>query len=313
MAERKKQEIELIGAPTDVGASERGGSMGPESLRVAGIVEAIRNLGHEVFDQGNLIGPLNPRESLMTGGVRHLSEVIAWCIEVREAVYSALERKRLPILLGGDHSLSIGSVAGVMQHAHQKGKDVALLWLDAHADFNTPHSTPSGNIHGMPLAVLLGLGHPDLVKIVKHRKTDPLKSVIQLGIRSVDALEKIQLAKHDVNVFDMRMIDEYGMRQVMQRLLDVVDKQNMHLHLSFDVDFLDPGIAPGVATTVPGGPTYREAQLAMEMIFDSGLLGSIDITELNPAFDEKNRTAKLMVELMESVLGRQILAGRAVH
>lgn len=314
MAENSEDKIiELIGAPTDVGASERGGSMGPESLRVAGLADAIRDLGIEVIDRGNLAGPLNPIESVLTGGVRHLSEVIAWCSEVREAVFKSLERGHFPLMMGGDHSLAIGSVAGVMQHAYRVNKEVAVLWLDAHADFNTPHSSPSGNLHGMPLAVLLGLGHPDLLNVMKHRPTSPLSHVVQLGIRSVDALEKIQLIKHDVHVFDMRMVDEYGMRQVMQKALDIVDQKNMHLHVSFDVDFLDPSIAPGVATTVKGGPTYREAQLAMEMIFDSGLMGSLDITELNPAYDEKNRTAKLVVELVESLLGRQILALRSVH
>lgn len=313
MSDEQQKVIELIGAPTDVGAGERGGSMGPESLRVAGLPEAIRDLGFEVLDQGNLIGPLNPAESVVTSGVRHLSEVIAWCAEVREAYFESLQSGHFPILLGGDHSLAIGSITAAMQHAKTTGQKVAVLWLDAHADFNTPHSSPSGNIHGMPLATLFGMGHPDILDVMKNRETGPLSRVVQVGIRSVDSLEKIQLAKHDVHVFDMRMIDEYGMRQVMQKALDVVDEENMHLHVSFDVDFLDPAIAPGVATTVPGGPTYREAQLAMEMIFDSGLMKSLDIMELNPAFDEKNRTAKLVVELVESLLGRQILAGRAVH
>ena len=298
----------LIGAPTDVGAGERGASMGPEALRVAGLVEALRGQGAAVRDAGNLAGPPNPCLPPV-GGFRHLPEVTAWNTAVHDAVFGALQAGQLPILLGGDHCLAIGSISAVARHCAASGQQLRVLWFDAHADFNTAALTPSGNIHGMPVASLFGDGPPELVGIggfAPERPALRASELRQIGIRSVDAGEKRLVHDAGIEVFDMRFIDEHGMRATMERALAGVDADT-HLHVSLDVDFLDPSIAPGVATTVPGGPTYREAQLCMEMIADSGRLASLDIVELNPALDVRNKTAVLAVDLVESLFGKSTL------
>jgi arginase len=281
--------------------------MGPEALRVAGIQNSLRRLGCQVSDLGNLSGPANPEQD-RKDGYRHLREVELWCESVRDAVLTALERNLLPILMGGDHSLAIGSIAAVAQHCATQQRPLSVLWLDAHADFNIPESSPTGNLHGMPVAVITGHGPEALLALGHARPMIEAAQIQQIGIRSVDAIEQRLVVENDIMVYDMRQVDELRMRVVMERALERCAKSGGHLHVSFDVDFLDPVIAPGVPTTVPGGPTYREAQLCMEMIHDSGLMASLDIVELNPAYDERNRTANLVVELVESLFGEQILA-----
>lgn len=299
--------VALIGAPTDVGAGERGAAMGPEALRVAGIARALHRLKRVAVDYGNLAGPGNP-EHERDGPYRHLAEVTVWCRLVRDAVAHALRNGELPILMGGDHSLAIGSIAAVARHCRAIDRPLTVLWLDAHADFNVPESSPTGNLHGMPVAVITGHGPDQLTGLGDTRPIVAADRIIQVGTRSVDEVEKRLVLSEGLTVYDMRLIDEQRMRAVMQRVLDQAARDGSHLHVSFDVDFLDPSIAPGVPTTVPGGPTYREAQLCMEMIHDSGRMGSLDIMELNPAYDERNRTARLAVELVESLFGEQILA-----
>jgi arginase len=301
------QTIALIGAPTDIGAAHRGASMGPEALRVADIAARLNQMGLRVVDHGNVAGPTNPNAEPVNG-YRHLAETAAWCGGVRTAVYDALAGGRLPILMGGDHCLAIGSVAGVAQYCAEQNKRLSIIWLDAHADFNTPETSPSGNIHGMPVAVLCGKGPPELTGLAGGATIIDPAQVIQVGIRSVDRVEKLAVVESGLTVYDMRTIDERGMRAVMEEALESVARAGSHLHLSFDVDFLDPAIAPGVGTTVDGGPTYREAQLCMEMLHDSGLLRSMDIMELNPALDLRNQTAELVVELVASLFGEQILS-----
>ena len=300
----------LIGAPTDVGAGARGASMGPEALRVAGLRAALESHGLVVHDRGNLSGPPNPWLPPVDG-YRHLPEVAAWNRTVFDAVLAELRLGHLPILLGGDHCLGLGSIAAVASHCRDAGKRLRVLWLDAHADFNTSALTPSGNVHGMPVACLCGFGPHELTGIGGHTPALRPDQIRQIGIRSVDAGEKRFVHEQGLEVFDMRFIDEEGMRRTMERALEGVDADT-HLHVSFDVDFLDPEIAPGVGTTVPGGPTYREAQLCMEMIADCGRLASLDIVELNPALDVRNRTAVLAVDLVESLFGKSTLmrAGR---
>jgi arginase len=299
------QTVSLIGAPTDIGAGARGASMGPEALRVAGLKAALEGHGVEVLDRGNLNGPANPWLPPVNG-YRHLDEVVQWNRSVHEAVHAELAQGRLPILLGGDHCLGIGSISAVSRHCREAGKKLRVLWLDAHADFNTSALTPSGNVHGMPVACLCGHGPRELVEIGGQVPAINPKWVRQIGIRSVDAGEKRFVHEQGLEVFDMRYIDEMGMRHTMELALATLDA-NTHLHVSFDVDFLDPEIAPGVGTTVPGGPTYREAQLCMEMIADSGRLASLDVMELNPALDQRNQTALLAVDLIESLFGKSTL------
>ena len=297
--------VALIGAPTDVGASDRGSSMGPEALRVAGLRRALESRGLTVLDRGNLNGPGNPVLPAIDG-YRHLAEVVAWNQLVHRAVHDELTQGRLPVLLGGDHSLGVGSISAVARHCREQGRKLRVLWLDAHADFNTHELTPSGNIHGMPVACLFGFGPRDLVGLGGRVPALDAGSIREIGIRSVDAGEKRFVHEQGIEVFDMRFIDEMGMRATMELALATLD-EDTHLHVSFDVDFLDPEIAPGVGTTVLGGPTYREAQLCMEMISDTGLLRSLDIVELNPALDVRNKTAEVAVDLVESLFGKSTL------
>jgi arginase len=300
-----KQTVSLIGVPTDIGAGHRGAAMGPEALRVANLAAKLERRGCKVIDRGNLQGPLNPWQP-PEHGYRHLDEVVAWNTAVYTAVHQELQSGRLPIMLGGDHCLAIGSISAVARHCLDEGKQLRVLWLDAHTDFNTAQATPSGNVHGMPVACLCGNGPAELTGLAGSSPTTMPDVFRYIGIRSVDEGEKQLVREANMQVFDMRRIDEVGMKRVMEEALAGVD-ENTHLHVSFDVDFLDPSIAPGVGTTVRGGPNYREAQLCMEMIADTGRLASLDIVELNPAFDKRNQTAKLAVDLVESLFGKSTL------
>jgi arginase len=297
--------VSLIGAPTDIGAGDRGARMGPDALRIAGLAEALAARGLDVIDRGNLTGPRNPWQPPVDG-YRHLDEVVAWNRVVMDAVGAELRQGRMPILLGGDHCLGVGSITAVARHCRETGKQLRVLWLDAHADFNTHDVTPSGNVHGMPVACLCGIGPEALTRIGGDAPAVLPAQIRQIGIRSVDPGEKRLIKEHGLDVYDMRYIDEVGMKRAMEEALDGMG-ESTHLHVSFDVDFLDPSIAPGVGTTVPGGPNYREAQLVMEMIADSGRMGSLDIVELNPALDSRNATANLAVDLVESLFGKSTL------
>lgn len=297
--------VSLIGVPTDIGAGHRGASLGPEALRIAGLAEALVGRGVDVRDCGNLAGPANPWQP-PCDGYRHLEQVVAWNGALMEASLRELRDGRMPVMLGGDHCLAIGSITAVARHCRETGKTLRVLWLDAHADFNTSTVTPSGNVHGMPVACLCGLGPEALTRLGGDAPVLQPDQVRQIGIRSVDPEEKRLVKQHRLDIYDMRYIDEFGMKQAMLQALDGVD-EGTHLHVSFDVDFLDPGIAPGVGTVVPGGPNYREAQLVMEMIADSGRMGSLDIVELNPVLDNRNTTAELAVDLVESLFGKSTL------
>ena len=302
------KKVSIIGAPTDIGAGTRGASMGPEALRVAHLQEMLESQGVEVADRGNLQGPGNPGRPPVDG-YRHLPEVVAWNRAVHDACCAEFATGRLPIVLGGDHSLAIGSISAAARISRERGRKLCVLWFDAHADSNTNVLTPSGNIHGMPVAMLCGYGPRELVEIGGKVPAMLPAEIRQIGIRSVDADEKRFVHELGFEVFDMRYIDEMGMRETMKSALVGLDR-GTHLHLSFDVDFLDPEIAPGVATTVPGGPSYREAQLCMEMVADTGLLASLDIMELNPALDVHNRTAEVAVDLLGSLFGKSTLMRR---
>jgi arginase len=304
-ADDKVRKVSLIGAPTDIGAGDRGARMGPDALRIAGLTEALQGRGIDVIDRGNLDGPRNPWQPPVDG-YRHLDEVVAWNRAVMDAVGAELRQGRLPILLGGDHCLGVGSITAVARYCHDTGKQLRVLWLDAHADFNTHDVTPSGNVHGMPVACLCGIGPDALTRLGGDAPAVLPAQIRQVGIRSVDQGEKRLIKEHGLDVYDMRYIDEVGMKRAMEEALEGIDADT-HVHVSFDVDFLDPSIAPGVGTTVPGGPNYREAQLVMEMIADCGRMGSLDIMELNPALDSRNATANLAVDLVESLFGKSTL------
>lgn len=299
----------LIGVPTDAGAGCLGAAMGPDALRVAQLGPALARFGVEVQDIGNLAGPPNPRAARdPASGLRNLAECVAWCQAAHDAVHAQLGAGRLPILLGGDHMLAAGSIGAVARHCRAQGRRLRVLWLDAHADCNTPDISPSGNVHGIPVASLCGLGPPALSQLSGAAPAVQAQVFRQIGLRSVDESEKGMIQQLGLEVYDMRAIDELGMREVMRRALAGLDDDpDVHLHVSFDVDFLDPEIAPGTGTTVRGGPNYREAQLCMEMIADTGCLASLDIVELNPALDVRNQTAELVVDLVESLFGKSTL------
>jgi arginase len=292
--------IALIGVPIEVGTSEPGALMGPAALRTAGLVRALSDLGHAVTDHGDVV-PDEPAES------RGLAAVTAWSRALSRAVLAALEAGALPLAVGGDHSLSLGSIDGVMRHCASQGRPLFVLWLDAHADFNTPETSPSGNVHGMPLAALCG--EPGFPRLFAEPAPPPLapSHVHLFGLRSIDAGERALVTARRVGVTDMRTIDEFGVVAPLRRVLDGVSALGAHLHVSLDIDFLDPSIAPGVGTTVPGGATFREAHLIMEMLHDSGLVRSLDVVELNPFLDERGRSARVLVELVASLFGRRIL------
>ncbi|HVF35578.1 MAG TPA: arginase [Candidatus Saccharimonadia bacterium] len=297
--------VALIGAPTDIGAGDRGASMGPEALRVAGIATALTARGLDVRDAGNLVGPVNPWLPA-AGGYRHLEQVVEWNRIVMDAVGAALDAGSLPVVLGGDHSMGVGSITAVARYCRARKRKLRVIWLDAHADFNTHVITPSGNVHGMPVACLCGIGPRELTHLGGGSPVLEAHEIRQIGIRSVDPGEKKLVQEHGLDIYDMRYIDEVGMKRAMEEALEGLDADT-HLHVSFDVDFLDPEIAPGVGTVIPGGPNYREAQLVMEMIADTERMGSLDIVELNPALDVRNATAVLAVDLVESLFGKSTL------
>ncbi|MBS0453184.1 MAG: arginase [Proteobacteria bacterium] len=298
--------IHLIGAPTDAGASVRGAGMGPDALRVADLPATLSRHGFGVVDAGNLAGPATPWTA-PSNGLRHLDEVVAWNRAVYAAVDGALGAGHVPLLMGGDHCLAVGSISAVARHVRTRGQQLRVIWLDAHSDVNNEATSPSGNLHGMPVSCLLGHGPAALSGWSGEPAALDAQALRFIGIRSVDAQEKLAIRNLDLRVYDMRHIDENGMRVTMTEALADIDA-NTHVHVSFDLDCLDPADAPGVGTGVRGGPTYREMQLCMEMIADTDRLGSLDVVELNPALDVRNSTAEVAVELIESLFGKSTLA-----
>ncbi|OJF96461.1 arginase [Pararhizobium antarcticum] len=300
-----KKKITLIGAPIEEGSGRRGCAMGPAALRIAGLDTTLAELGHTVTDEGDL-KPLPARDLPNHKGANNLQIVAAYTRALDAAVLDVARSGGIPIILGGDHALAMGSVSGMARHAADLGRPLFVLWLDAHADFNSPATTPSGNMHGMPVAFFCGEAEFTPILDKDRPFVDP-KNVFQVGIRSVDEREREEIAEHGVRVFDMRAIDETGMAHIMHEIIATVKAANGLLHVSLDVDFLDPEFAPGVGTTVPGGATFREAHLIMEMLCDAGLVASLDLVELNPFLDDRGKSARILVELTASLFGRRIL------
>jgi len=299
-----KRDIELIGIPLEAGAGRRGCVMGPDCYRTAGLASTLAELGHMVSDRGN-IGPDTLRKAEVFGNARNAAVVAAWTRAIDAA--GAAAGDATPIFMGGDHSLSAGSINAMARRAGAEGRPLFALWLDAHSDFNNPATSPSGNIHGMPVAALTGTPGLDFLFDGLERAILPPDAFHMFGIRSVDAEERRALRAHGLNVIDMRQIDEHGTARLMAEIIEKAAKANAMLHVSLDVDFLDPTIAPAVGTTVPGGATYREAHLVMEMLADSGLVTSLDLVELNPFMDHAGTSARLMVDLVASLFGRTIM------
>jgi arginase len=307
----RQSHIAIIGAPMDLGAGRRGVDMGPSALRLANLNEKLASLGYEVEDLGNVIVDQPEASPVGPTNARYLPQIAHTCTRLAELVEQTAGRGRVPLVLGGDHSVAIGTTAGMSgffrKQGRPPGKKQGLIWIDAHADMNTPESSPSGNVHGMPLACIIGLGPPELTCIGGYApKVEPGSAVI-IGLRSVDEIERQNVRGAGVHPFTMRDIDERGLPSVIREAIDIASAGTAGFHLSFDMDAVDPGEAPGVGTPVRGGITYREAHLVMETICDSGLMTSMEVVEVNPVIDEVNRTALLAVELIMSAMGKRIL------
>jgi arginase len=303
----RRSHIAIIGAPLDLGAGRRGVDMGVSAVRFANLGPRLVGLGYKVEDLGNVAAEQPERVSAGPRNARYLPQIAHTCARLAECVEAALARDRMPLVIGGDHSIAVGTVSAVSRHMRQAKKRLGLLWIDAHPDMNTPETSPSGNVHGMPLACLIGLGPRKLTHLLGFApKVDP-KNVALVGIRDVDALEKPHVKDSGVRAFTMRDIDERGMRAVMEEALEIAGAGTGGFHVSLDMDSVDPQIGPGVGTPVRGGLSYREAHLVMEMIGDRRSMTSMDVVEVNPIFDEANRTAQLAVELVLSAMGKRIL------
>ena len=303
----RRTQITVIGAPLDLGAGRRGVDMGVSAVRFANLGQRLAELGYKVEDFGNIAVEQPERVSAGPRNARYLPQIANACTRLAERVGAALARGRMPLVIGGDHSIAMGTVSAAAKHFRRRKKRLGLLWIDAHPDMNTPQTTPSGNVHGMPLACLIGMGPRKLTHLLGFApKVDP-KNVALVGIRDVDALEKPHVKNSGVRAFTMRDIDERGMRTVMEEALEIAGAGTEGFHVSLDMDAVDPQIGPGVGTPVRGGLSYREAHLAMEMIGDRGRMTSMDVVEVNPIFDEANRTALLAVELVMSAMGKRIL------
>jgi arginase len=304
------QAVTILGAPVEAGAGVAGCAMGPAMLRTAGIVRTLRDLGHDVLDRGDVapgdIADMPPPE----GRARHAAEIASWTRALARETYAVMREGRLPVVLGGDHALAMGSIAGVARYATEKGRKLFVLWLDAHSDYNTPLTSPSGNMHGMSAAMLSGEpGFDFLFGGETLGLIEPARLHL-FGIRSIDADERRLLSARGIDVVDMRTLDEHGFAVSIRRIIERVHAADGLLHVSLDVDFLDPSIAPGVGTAVPGGATYREAHLVMELLYESGLSPSLDLVELNPFLDERAKSALLLVDLTASLFGRQVYVRR---
>ena len=301
------RKIRVIGVPLDLGQSRRGVDMGPSAVRVAGLEARLEALGHEVEDGGNVAVAIPEQKKEGAANAKYLREITATCTKLAELVLKTVEAGRVPLCLGGDHSMAAGTVSGVAEFYRRQNQRVGLIWIDAHTDINTPDSSPSGNVHGMPLAALMGLWDSELANIFDFCPKIRPENCVLVGVRDIDAVEKENVRRAGIGVFTMRDIDERGMRTVMEEALRMAGRGTAGYHISLDMDWVDPEDAPGVGTPVRGGATYREAHLAMEIIADHSRMLSFEIVEVNPVIDEHNQTADLAVELALSAFGKKIL------
>jgi arginase len=300
--------IRVIGVPLDMGASRRGVDMGPSAVRVAGLEARLEALGHRVTDGGNIRVEIAETQASGSDNARYLKPIAETCTRTADVVFKALEEGMTPLVLGGDHSMAVGTISGVSEFYRRRGEKIGVLWIDAHSDINTPDTSPSGNVHGMPLAALLGLGPEALGNLYGYAPKIAPENTVLIGVRDIDAAERENIRRAGMTeVYTMRDIDERGMRAVMEEALRAAGRGTVGYHVSLDMDWIDPEDAPGVGTPVRGGATYREAHLAMEILADHGRLLSFEIVEVNPVIDEHNRTADLAVELACSAFGKKIL------
>ncbi len=301
------RKIRVIGVPLDLGQTRRGVDMGPSAVRVAGLEARLEEIGHHVEDAGNVAVAIAEQKKEGASNAKYLKEITQTCTKEADLVQKTLEAGEVPLVIGGDHSVAAGTVSGVSEFYRKKGQSIGLIWIDAHSDINTPDTSPSGNVHGMPLGAIMGLGLPELANIYGYSPKVAPENCVLVGIRDVDGYEKENIRRAGIEVFTMRDIDERGMRAVMEEALRMAGRGTVGYHISLDMDWIDPEDAPGVGTPVRGGATYREAHLAMEIIADHARMLSFEIVEVNPVIDEHNRTADLAVELALSAFGKKIL------
>ncbi len=295
--------IGIIGVPMDLGQKRRGVDMGPTAMRIAGLIDRLSDLGHQIFDFGNVTGPDRSTARHGMDNARYLADILKMCNNIAEQVSACVSEKMMPLVIGGDQSVSIGTFGGLAPH----GTDRGIIWIDAHADFNTHRTTPSGNVHGMALAAILGKGLPRLADFRKISPKALEKNTVIIGCRSIDNGEDDLLSRSKITVYTMKEVDEMGIAEVMEQAIHIARRGTSDVHVSFDIDVLDPREAPGTGTPVPGGLTYREAHLAMEMLHEAGIVTSAELVEVNPILDHENRTAEIAVQLLESLFGKRIL------
>ncbi len=299
--------INVIGFPVDLGADRRGVDMGPSAVRIAGLEDRLQKLGYEIIDEGDVHILIMESQEIENPNLKYLTEILKTSDVLAKTVENVLIREHFPLCLGGDHSMAIGSIAGISSYCRKQNKELGVVWIDAHADMNTDMTTPSGNIHGMPLAAAIGIGNNELTNFYGICPKVKPENVVIIGARSVDPGERDIIQQSGVVVYTMTDIDRQGIHAIINKTLKHFQKSVDHIHVSFDLDSLDPGIAPGVGTPVRGGLNYREAHSLMEAIADCGCMSSFEVTEVNPILDDRNKSAELAVELIASAMGQKIL------
>lgn len=299
--------VNIIGFPMDLGADRRGVDMGPSALRIAGLKEKLERLGYKVIDSGDIFIQIQERQKISNPKLKYLNEILRTAKTLATKVQKVLEKEQFPLCIGGDHSMAIGSIAGISNHCRKNNLKLGVIWIDAHADMNTEETTPSGNIHGMPLAASMGIGNEMLVNFFGFApKVDP-KNVALIGVRSIDKYERLTIQNYSPSVYTMTDIDKLGIHRIISRVLKQFNEKVDHIHVSFDLDSVDPSVAPGVGTPIPGGLSYRETHLLMEAIADCGCISSLEITEVNPILDNKNKSAEFATDVAASIMGKRIL------
>ncbi len=307
MKKTKTKTVNLIGFPMDLGAGRRGVDMGPSALRISGIKEKLERLGYSVVDSGDIFIQIMERQKITNPKLKYINEIIKTCNTLSTKVEKVLEKGQFPLCIGGDHSMALGSIAGISSYCRKKKMTLGVIWIDAHADMNTDQTTPSGNIHGMPMAASLGLGHEKLVNFYGFSPKVKPENCALIGVRSIDAQERLNIKKLNLPVYTMSDIDKLGIHRIISRVLKQFKEKVDHLHVSFDLDSVDPSFAPGVGTPVPGGLSYRESHLLMESIADCGCMDSLEVTEINPILDNKNKSAIFACDVIGSIMGQRIL------
>jgi len=307
MKKENSKTVNIIGFPMDLGADRRGVDMGPSALRIAGLKEKLENLGYKIIDSGDIFIQIMEKQKISNPKLKYLNEILKTSRTLAGKIERVLERGHFPLCLGGDHSMAIGSIAGIASYCKKHRQKLGVIWVDAHSDMNTDETSPSGNIHGMPLAASLGIGHEKLVNFYGFAPKLKPENCALIGIRSVDELERVNIKKLNLPVYTMTDIDKLGIHRIIVKVLKQFREKVDHIHVSFDLDSVDPAIAPGVGTPIPGGLSYREAHLLMESIAECGCMSSLEITEVNPILDDKNKSALFATDLIASSMGQRIL------